>query len=329
MKVHWIPTVDGEHRGFGRVALEMQAHLSQLGVEFCGLRDMDWDIRFVIGGACAWMTPGYQADMVYATCFEADPLPEGTIAVLNRCAGVWLPNEWCLDLYERNGMRRPTLVAPYAVNAKLFPYQAREEHDRPYTFLWIGDSLGDGETFGGRKGGELVIKAFAGLKLPDSRLVLKTHRGSAVNKVKVNGSAVETIAENMSHDQYVYLLGRADCLVYPSRGEGFGLIPLEAMATGLPVIATAGSGMAEFVREPMAVPIPVRGKCEAKLFAKAYGHQCWWDDIAVDDVAERMRWAYDHRSEMVEKGRKAAQWVQETYSWAESAAALEQFLAET
>jgi glycosyltransferase involved in cell wall biosynthesis len=47
----------------------------------------------------------------------------------------------------------------------------------------------------------------------------------------------------------------ASCFVFPSRYEGFGLPPLEAMACHTPVIATTAPGVAEIVGEAaMAVP---------------------------------------------------------------------------
>ena len=44
-------------------------------------------------------------------------------------------------------------------------------------------------------------------------------------------------------------LAQADALVIPSRWEGFGLIAVEAMASGVPVIASRVDGLAEVVGE--------------------------------------------------------------------------------
>ena len=49
---------------------------------------------------------------------------------------------------------------------------------------------------------------------------------------------VRHIRENMTLEELVNLYKFHDVLIYPSEGEGFGLIPLQALATGMPVIST-------------------------------------------------------------------------------------------
>ncbi|HSM08285.1 MAG TPA: N-acetyl-alpha-D-glucosaminyl L-malate synthase BshA [Gemmatimonadota bacterium] len=48
-------------------------------------------------------------------------------------------------------------------------------------------------------------------------------------------------------DSVAELLSRADALLLPSEQESFGLVALEAMACGTPVIGTSGSGLTEVV----------------------------------------------------------------------------------
>ena len=51
----------------------------------------------------------------------------------------------------------------------------------------------------------------------------------------------------LSGDAVVAAMQDADAFLFPSRSEGFGLVAAEAMACGLPVIATRGSSLPEVV----------------------------------------------------------------------------------
>ena len=53
--------------------------------------------------------------------------------------------------------------------------------------------------------------------------------------------------------------GAVDVLVQPSRGEGWGLPMVEAMACGTPVIGTRWSGPAEFLTEENSYPLRTDG----------------------------------------------------------------------
>jgi glycosyltransferase involved in cell wall biosynthesis len=64
-------------------------------------------------------------------------------------------------------------------------------------------------------------------------------------------------------------LSQMDCLILPSIGEGFGLVLIEAMAAGVPVIASAAGAIPEVVRDEWSgILVPV-GPDEVSRFAVA------------------------------------------------------------
>lgn len=64
-------------------------------------------------------------------------------------------------------------------------------------------------------------------------------------------------------------LSKMDCLILPSIGEGFGLVLIEAMAAGVPVIASAAGAIPEVVRDDeTGILVPV-GPDEVGRFSDA------------------------------------------------------------
>eukprot|EP00195_Chlamydomonas_chlamydogama_P002021 CAMPEP_0202919946 /NCGR_PEP_ID=MMETSP1392-20130828/76598_1 /ASSEMBLY_ACC=CAM_ASM_000868 /TAXON_ID=225041 /ORGANISM="Chlamydomonas chlamydogama, Strain SAG 11-48b" /LENGTH=1223 /DNA_ID=CAMNT_0049613415 /DNA_START=1514 /DNA_END=5182 /DNA_ORIENTATION=+ len=71
----------------------------------------------------------------------------------------------------------------------------------------------------------------------------------------------DVIGKHMSVKEMIRLYRSVDAFVLPSHGEGWGLPYMEAMAMGLPVIATNWSGMTEFMNSDVALML----NCTPKL----------------------------------------------------------------
>ena len=100
------------------------------------------------------------------------------------------------------------------------------------------------------------------------------------------------------HDDLPRGLTCADCFVAPSTAEPFGLVYLEAMACGLPVIGTLSGGPPSFIN---VVP----GEPDGWLVPP--------DDEAA--LAEAILQAVNDSSERRGRGENAARHVRDTYSW--------------
>jgi glycosyltransferase involved in cell wall biosynthesis len=103
-----------------------------------------------------------------------------------------------------------------------------------------------------QKGQDVLVDAWPTVRaaLPGARLVLV---GDGPARPALEAAISSTGAEGVSftgpvdRDTALSWLYASDVVVCPSRWEGMSLVPLEAMALGRPVVATAVDGMAESV----------------------------------------------------------------------------------
>jgi glycosyltransferase involved in cell wall biosynthesis len=94
-----------------------------------------------------------------------------------------------------------------------------------------------------RKGIDDLLAAWRALPAPRPRIVLCGPRGWSV---KLPDDAAIELTGYVDRDRLRELYRRARVFVYPSRYEGFGIPPLEALACGAPVIATRTGAIPDF-----------------------------------------------------------------------------------
>jgi len=103
-----------------------------------------------------------------------------------------------------------------------------------------------------------------------------------------------------------------DCLVLPSRGEGWGRPHVEAMAMEVPVIATNWSGPTAFLTEDNGYPLAIDGLVTVPSGPFAKFHK--WAQPSVIELRRLMRHVVDHPDEAKAKGRRARQDILEKFT---------------
>ena len=121
----------------------------------------------------------------------------------------------------------------------------------------------------------------------------------------------------VSHKELIDLFfKRIDCFVFPSRGEGFGLPPMEAMATGVPAITTNWSALPEFMNNEVGWLIDAILSPAIDFTEQIYREYCGqWAEPDKNQLRKIMRYCYEHRNEVKKKGQKAAKYVKEHWTW--------------
>ena len=130
------------------------------------------------------------------------------------------------------GLRAPVHVAPYGAPAVSGEEPSAERPAGPLRVLFVG-SLGQ------RKGLSYLLEAVRRLGSEHVELTLLGHKTVADCRPLDDATRAHRWIPTLPHGEVLAEMARQDVLVFPSLFEGFGLVILEAMSRGLPVITTA------------------------------------------------------------------------------------------
>lgn len=195
-----------------------------------------------------------------------------------------------MSLMNSGVTREQIILCPYGVDLSLFKckeYESSENLERrPLEFIYVG---GVKEI----KGIYYLLEAFRRIPENIAKLTVvgncdltKDERQCYEKNVKFTGIIL--------HQQIPAQLREADVFVFPSLGEGMSLSVLEAAASGLPLIISENSGIAEKMHnndEGFVIPIQ-----------------------SSEAIIEKVMWFSKNRQAIRKKGEKAREMAME-YSW--------------
>ncbi len=315
---------------YGLIACQLARHLTGLGahvnVIVAGGRDRDnvtpdvaeivaQPIRPAFGGILLGYPTAYASRGVLAqhgprvavTMFESSKLPNGWVEVLNTLDAVIVPSWFCWEVFRQAGVTVPVHVVPLGVGEVYQP--APRASDRPLTFLAFLDR-------GKRKGGVAALQAFLRAFGDDTnyRLVLKSREPR--QRVTLTNANIEMVQEDMGEDELYRLYLDCDVLINPNRGEGFGLLPREASASGCIALATNWGGTADDLHAwgwPLPYTLVEADWTGAKNLAGQDLGQ--WAEPDVEGVAAALRQVAAHREWYAAQALARAEQVHALYSW--------------
>lgn len=317
LAVAWGPIAsEGAPYGYGTIGVELKRALSEAGARMTPLTDFDWDLSVGMGWPAAWIIGQNDArrDFVWHTMFEAQPFPSGWTNVVNCSAGLWAPSHWVAEQFVEAGVTVPVFVAGYGVKTETFSPPAvgrAERQDGPFKVIaWARGLLS-------RKNLVMAIKAYVAADLLDAVMEVKVNLDDELTTDGmgvIGRDDVTFIKRDWNSARLANWLRSADVMLYLSSGEGFGLMPLEAMATGLPVICAYNTGMMDYLTEGNALLVPCPTLELVASLGLGTGNERYGFKPDFDAAVEHLRWAYAHREALYDLGHTAAQDAK-TWTW--------------
>lgn len=260
----------------------------------------DWEI--ILSPPHRQVTPGKRT--IYYTMWESTRLPERSVEILNKSELVLVPTEWNRAGFAASGVTVPMEVVPLGVNRDVYPYRPQ---DGLGTVFSAAGNLHNGAK---RKGVSEAIRAFQ----------MAFHYNPRVRmQVKVSGplettdSRIEIISKPMADAEMARWHGTAHCFVSMAKAEGWGLMQLQAMSTGRPLIAPMYAGLASFFDQTVGYPVFHR-EVPAQETWEGHGN---WAEPNLEHAALLMRHVHANREEARALGEKASVRA-EQFTWDKS-----------
>lgn len=261
------------------------------------------------------------------TMFETDKLPSGcnewagktgnAADIINKLDLLLVPCRHNKELFIKSGVKIPVEVLPLGIDPNQYVLMDRPKRD-VFTFYMAG-------VLTLRKNPGVALSAFLSLFKGNkkARIVFKTNSGT-MGHIQFPYDDNVVIIDRFSTPEEMFCYMRdADCFVFPSRGEGFGLPPLEAMATGLPTIFAKNTGMSDYANERYNYPIPCSVKSPAQRFPDKWGNVGNWYEIDYNKFKKAMKYVFEHQDEAKKKGMASGIWVRDNWSIDKTAEKLE------
>lgn len=252
--------------------------------------------------------------------WETDRLPDSWATCGRLAEGFIVPSEHSRQVFQAR-MDCPVEAVPFGTDTDFYelgyPIHRREGECR---FLMSG-------LLHYRKGLEFALQAFreefqSGEPVS---LTLKTRKGfldAGSEWRTLDDPRITVIDEDFTREQMRELYWRHDCLLAPSRGEGSGLTPRDAMATGLPVILTDWSGLSEIADPRYSYPVSVEALELAPPDCSSYAHGVTgggpignFARPSVAELREAMREVHENPTGARMRGLAAADWMRRQWTW--------------
>lgn len=257
------------------------------------------------------ITQNNQIRIAYSM-LESTRIPQEWVMQLNLYFdAVVVPDPFLIEAYRESGVVIPIFELPLGLDLKNFlqaPLKSKAKS--PMVFGNFSAGLD-------RKNHLLLVKAFAKALGNNPGAVLK------INMRQGDPEVIEAISDEiqrqgcsniqftqipLKNDAYLKFMQSIDCYVSLSKGEGFSIQPREAMALGMPVIATDNTGQSTICNSGLIRSVK-SAILEPAYYFKSKFNSGYRFNCELQDAVDAMKDVYLNYESYLGKAAEARQWA--------------------
>lgn len=248
--------------------------------------------------------------------FESSQVPHLWRDILNTYYNLLIvPDPYIAQVYKSSGIRIPIFTIPLGIIVEnLLGRPFKTKAGDPFVF---GISAG----FWARKNHLKVLQAFGKHFGNDPKFLLRMHGRFGPQKAEIevaiknaNYSNVELLTGPLSSKDYDDFMESIDCVVYPSMGEGFSIVPRECLALGKPCILSNNSAHKTICETGFVLPLKANIKVPARYEVFNNQQIGYYDDCNVNDLAALMKEVVENYDRYLLQAQGGREWVKQ-YLW--------------
>ncbi len=229
---------------------------------------------------------------VWFIVWESTKLDPRWVKNIDQSSAIVTPSDWNASCFSACGVEAPIYRVPlFALPGYEYrPYVAKDK------FVYGCSGHLNGQA--GRKNLSAAIVAFEKAFPRTNDVELRVKVGQYDYVELPDDKRIVVTKGHLPTEELKQWYADLDVFIHPSKSEGWGFQPLQAMATGRPVIACKYGGVAEYFDGNVGLENTFSYGPAHDMY-QDHGH---WAEPDVDNLVENMLYAYSHRDEMVRLG---------------------------
>ena len=233
--------------------------------------------------------------------YESTKCPSDWKQYLKKNNLVIVPSEFCFSTFL-DIVPNLSLV-PHCINVDYWKPRA-EPKNQDFTFVAIGQ-------WTDRKGWNELAQAWD--QVEGCRLKIVTNYPE---KAKIKFGKFDNVSYHSKIQDMAAFMSQCECVVAPTLGEGFGLVGLQALSLGLPLIVTDWSGVKEYANNDTACMLPIDGTHVLRTMDKIpQFNNREWPIVNPDILSTKMNEVRDRYIFFKNKAQNGCQIVRDELSY--------------